>query len=240
MEVEFQRLGKRTHREATAARRHKETEALQEIGKNLPISQSQIDRSNQSSLLRLAINFIRARDIIKAAGFDHATLKAISSNQPLDFSGFVILVDLKGNILYATEKITDQLGPYLSELVGESVTSLVHPEDVNQLRELLDGSILTMLNAKKSYMFVVRMKSNLSANLKQNKQPYKNVFITCWLKALGSRDRKNTDNGHSESAVLVFLCRTEDLIGFPEIVIGSYVDFESSTAPKVFTNMDSK
>ena len=64
----------RSHREITADRRHKETEALQEIGRNLPLSKSQVERSNQSSLLRLAINFIKARELMATAGLDSGEL----------------------------------------------------------------------------------------------------------------------------------------------------------------------
>ena len=60
----------RSHREVTADRRHKETETLQEIGRNLPLSKSQVERSSQSSLLRLAINFIKARELMATAGLD--------------------------------------------------------------------------------------------------------------------------------------------------------------------------
>ena len=64
----------RSHREITADRRHKETEALQEIGRSLPLSKSQVERSNHSSLLRLAINFIKARELMATAGLDSGEL----------------------------------------------------------------------------------------------------------------------------------------------------------------------
>ena len=64
----------RSHREVTADRRYKETETLQEIGRNLPLSKSQVERSSQSSLLRLAINFIKARELMATAGLDSGEL----------------------------------------------------------------------------------------------------------------------------------------------------------------------
>ena len=60
----------RSHREATADRRHKESATLQEIGRNLPISQSQVDKGSHSSVIRLAINFIKARELMSTIGVD--------------------------------------------------------------------------------------------------------------------------------------------------------------------------
>ena len=61
--------------------------------------------------------------------------------------------------------------------------------------------------------------------------PLQTVSVRCRLKAFGN------GAGPSSTAV-VLLCRTEDLIGFPEIVMGAYVDVELSFHQ--FTHVDSK
>ena len=58
------------------------------------------------------------------------------------------------------------------DVVGNPITELIHPDDVQQLRELLDVNVLSMLHSKQ-HMFVVRMKCNLSSYTKSSKIHYK-------------------------------------------------------------------
>lgn len=55
--------------------------------------------------------------------------------------------------------------------------------------------------------------------------------VTCRVKAFGSAA------GQSSTA-MVLLCRIEDLIGFPEIVMGAYVDCK--VYKQCFTGIDPK
>ena len=57
-------------------------------------------------------------------------------------------------------------------MVGYPISELIHPDDVQQLRELLDVNVLSMLHSKQ-HMFVVRMKSNSSSYMKSSKIHYK-------------------------------------------------------------------
>lgn len=58
-----------------------------------------------------------------------------------------------------------------------------------------------------------------------------NVNVTCRVKTFGSTVGPS-------STVVVLLCRVEDLIGFPEIVMGAYVDCE--VYKHCFTHIDPK
>ena len=45
---------------------------------------------------------------------------------------------------------------------------------------------------------------------------------------------------HSDSVAAVLLCRTEDLIGFPEIVMGGYIDCIYHKKTRIITALDHK
>ena len=59
------------------------------------------------------------------------------------------------------------------------------------------------------------------------------VFVTTYMKTFGKEPSK-------DSTVAVFLCRTEDLAGFPEIVLGGYVDFVVKFPSNTFSSVDPK
>lgn len=63
--------------------------------------------------------------------------------------------------------------------------------------------------------------------------PMQKVFVTSYMKTFGKEPSK-------DSTVAVFLCRTEDLAGFPEIVLGAYVDFVVKFPSNTFSSVDPK
>lgn len=63
--------------------------------------------------------------------------------------------------------------------------------------------------------------------------PMQKVFVTSFLKTFGKEASK-------DSTVGVFLCRTEDLAGFPEIIMEGHMDFVIKFPGKTFTSVDPK
>ena len=55
----------------TAERRHKEVSALQEVKDALPLSRTQLDQAKQASILSLAINYLRLREMMDHSGTNY-------------------------------------------------------------------------------------------------------------------------------------------------------------------------
>lgn len=56
---------KEKSRDAARCRRSKETEIFSDLAKALPIVQDQISQLDKASIMRLAISFLRVRDMVK-------------------------------------------------------------------------------------------------------------------------------------------------------------------------------
>ena len=137
------------------------------------------------------------------------------------FGGFVIVMSLDGTIMYASSNIQEQLGTSLIDIIGVPFIDLLDP---NESSEIKQKGMKTLGDVFEHYPpqfpTVLRMKTNMSPTVRsQAKIQYKRVYIRSHIKKY-----RETNKGEDELAahMAILLCRTEDLIGFPEIVIGAH------------------
>ena len=52
--------------------------------------------------------------------------------------GFLLVLDDKGNVLYASETITDQVGLSQRDVIGQSLYDLTHPDSIKNIKENLE------------------------------------------------------------------------------------------------------
>jgi hypothetical protein len=143
--------------------------ATRDLVKYLPVDKEDIEYASQSTLLRLAVNYVKIKKIIQnlsAQGEWSPTMDPISF-----FPGFILVLDSSAHILYASQNITKQIGPTLADTIGEPFGNLIHEDDSKKLEEL--GTLL-IGNQQKQHMFAVRMKTNMSPTIRsQSKRTYK-------------------------------------------------------------------
>ena len=67
-------------------------------------------------------------------------------------------------------------------------------------------------------------------------------FLVPWLQSVfvSSFTKHFDKEGDPDATVAVMLCRTSDLAGFPEIVMGAYLDFVVKFPQTTFTYVDPK
>jgi hypothetical protein len=85
--------------------------ATRDLVKYLPVDKEDIEYASQSTLLRLAVNYVKIKKIIQnlsAQGEWSPTMDPISF-----FPGFILVLDSSAHILYASQNITKQIGPTL-------------------------------------------------------------------------------------------------------------------------------
>jgi hypothetical protein len=223
-------LGKRSRSDVRTARRTNELEVIQEISERLPISKCQKEKASQATLLRVALNYIKTREMMTVQ--KSGKRSPLGTCIPEGFSGFVMIVNIEGAIMFVTESITELVGPHIVDVVGQTVGDLVHTEDEEQIRHALD---LHLLNQQKC--FVIRMKKTMAPTVRsREKVEYKSVFVTSWLK----RFSPSTSLDQESSVAAVMLCKTEFHIGFPEIVFGAYIDLDMDHSKHRFCKVDTK
>ena len=122
------------------------------------------------------------------------------------FHGFVLVLDSQLGVLYATENMTEQLGPYLvrhrlpiegqhlwfhylymyvcipllqADVVGRPFSDLLHVEDRETLQSFLDTSD-SFWHSGVQHSFVVRMKTTMASTVRsQAKVQYKVCVRVC-------------------------------------------------------------
>ena len=145
--------------------------------------------------------------------------------------------------------------PVQADVIGQSFCDMLHPTD----RRDLEGSCGKCHRGDTRGMFVARMRTSMAPALRSEARmeykvrkwcesstcavtgmtrpwlpvPIQKVFMTTFMKTFGK-------DASPDSAVGVFLCRTEDLAGFPEIVTGGYMDFVIKLTNVAFTSVDPK
>lgn len=219
MESEASVLGKRSRKEVVAARRQHEQDTFRQLVDELPFGTIDLLKTTQATVLQIALSYVKLRNLLKSANASFG-LASLLTEEELGFKGFLLMVDHTGSILHASRNFTSSLGPTLVDTIGRSITDLLHPEDAQQLEGALNWR-----SVGNQQMFVVRMKTNMTPTIRSpSKVEYKNVFVICHLKNFSKMPLGRAAAEHSDSVAAVLLCRTEDLIGFPEIVMGGYID----------------
>ncbi|RZC32855.1 hypothetical protein BDFB_005757, partial [Asbolus verrucosus] len=105
---------KEKSRDAARSRRSKETEVFTDLASALPISQEQVSQLDKASVMRLAIAYLRVRDMISLVPEppepdDHKIL-ADESIFLKSLEGFLVVMSSEGDIVYMSENVSDYLG----------------------------------------------------------------------------------------------------------------------------------
>ncbi|EFX64305.1 hypothetical protein DAPPUDRAFT_13455, partial [Daphnia pulex] len=161
---------KEKSREAARYRRSQEVETFNDLANLLPVSSSLISQLDKASIMRLTIAFLKVQSLL-----DNKLFGMLNENQcsiadacwPQALGGMLLALSSKGDIVYLTENVTQELGLLQMDLIGQSFYDYCHPCDHDELREMLalrpDGD--------PARSFCLRFKSALMAKKRSKINP---------------------------------------------------------------------
>ncbi|KAJ3648941.1 hypothetical protein Zmor_020708 [Zophobas morio] len=174
---------KEKSRDAARSRRSKETEVFTDLASALPVSQEQVSQLDKASVMRLAIAYLRVRDMITLVPEppepdDHKILTDESIFLK-SIEGFLVVMSSEGDIVYMSENVSDYLGITQIDLMGQNIYEYSHPCDHDEIKEILSTKTREESETPKS--FFIRLKCTLtskgrSVNLKS--ATYKVIHCT--------------------------------------------------------------
>ncbi|CAH0728243.1 unnamed protein product, partial [Brenthis ino] len=138
---------KEKSRVAARCRRTKEMQIFAELTAALPAKKEEVEQLDKASVMRLAISYLRVRDVVSMLPEDKEAPKLqspkgleeiqseLSYMKALD--GFVLVLSQQGDIVYCSENIAEHLGVSQMEIMGQSVFEFSHPCDHDEIREAL-------------------------------------------------------------------------------------------------------
>ncbi|XP_060536115.1 hypoxia-inducible factor 1-alpha [Cylas formicarius] len=175
---------KEKSRDAARSRRSRETEIFNDLGNALPLCSEQISQLDKASVMRLAISFLRVRDMIKLVPVlpvkDKITKYVKDESVFLkSLEGFLLVLSADGDFIYLSDNVSDYLGITQIDLMGQNVFEYSHPCDHDEIREILTSKTTQDTDAPKSVF--IRLKCTLttkgrSVNLKS--ATYKVIHCT--------------------------------------------------------------
>lgn len=195
---------KEKSRDAARSRRSRETEIFTDLANALPLTSEQISQLDKASVMRLAISYLRVRDMASLVPELDA---ADESNEDTDGSvflksleGFLIVLSPEGDFVYLSDNVSDYLGISQIDLMGQNVFEYSHPCDHDEIREVLSGKAQDDTDTPKS-MFI-RLKCTLtskgrSVNLKS--ATYKVIHCTGHIVKSTSDKKENIEKGNMQS-----------------------------------------
>ncbi|XP_034834052.1 uncharacterized protein [Maniola hyperantus] len=138
---------KEKSRVAARCRRTKEMQIFVELTAALPAKKEEVEQLDKASVMRLAISYLRVRDVVSMLPEDKEAPK-LQSPKGLEevqselsymnaLDGFVLVLSQQGDIVYCSENIADHLGVSQMEIMGQSVFEFSHPCDHDEIRESL-------------------------------------------------------------------------------------------------------
>ncbi|XP_063367285.1 hypoxia-inducible factor 1-alpha-like [Cydia amplana] len=139
---------KEKSRVAARCRRTKEMQIFSELMEQLPAKKEEVEQLDKASVMRLAISYLRARDVVSLlpnATKDQPKMENPKGVEELSselsymkaLDGFVLVLSQQGDIVYCSENIADHLGVSQMEIMGQSVFEFSHPCDHDEIREAL-------------------------------------------------------------------------------------------------------
>jgi hypoxia-inducible factor 1 alpha len=125
---------KEKSRDAARSRRSKETEVFTDLATVLPVPQEQVSQLDKASVMRLAIAYLRVRDMINLVPEppepdDHKIL-VDDSIFLKSLEGFLVVMSSEGDIVYMSENVSDYLGITQVKLVFYSVIKVKQMENI--------------------------------------------------------------------------------------------------------------
>ncbi|XP_045528141.1 hypoxia-inducible factor 1-alpha isoform X3 [Pieris brassicae] len=176
---------KEKSRVAARCRRTKEMQIFNELTAALPAKKEEVEQLDKASVMRLAISYLRVRDVVSMlpADTDAPTLQSpkgleevqseLSYMKALD--GFVLVLSQQGDIVYCSENIAEHLGVSQMEIMGQSVFEFSHPCDHDEIREALRASKVGRRD------MLLRLKCTITAkgrNVHLKSASYKVIHLT--------------------------------------------------------------
>lgn len=195
---------KEKSRDAARSRRSRETEIFTDLANALPLTSEQISQLDKASVMRLAISYLRVRDMATLVpeldATDENSKDADGSVFLKSLEGFLIVLSPEGDFVYLSENVSDYLGISQIDLMGQNIFEYSHPCDHDEIREILSGKSQDDTDSPKS-MFI-RLKCTLtskgrSVNLKS--ATYKVIHCTGHIVKSSGDKKDNTEKGKMQS-----------------------------------------
>ncbi|KAJ8924028.1 hypothetical protein NQ315_006805 [Exocentrus adspersus] len=159
---------KEKSRDAARSRRSRETEIFTDLANALPLTSEQISQLDKASVMRLAISYLRVRDMAALVPELQTADEKDENDNSTDGSvflksleGFLIVLSPEGDFVYLSENVSDYLGIPQIDLMGQNIFEYSHPCDHEEIREILSGKAQDNADAPKS-MFI-RLKCTLTS-----------------------------------------------------------------------------
>ncbi|XP_052744101.1 hypoxia-inducible factor 1-alpha isoform X2 [Bicyclus anynana] len=196
---------KEKSRVAARCRRTKEMQIFSELTAALPAKKEEVEQLDKASVMRLAISYLRVRDVVSMLPEDKEAPK-LQSPKGLEevqselsymnaLDGFVLVLSQQGDIVYCSENISEHLGVSQLEIMGQSVFEFSHPCDHDEIRE----SLRSGNDGKRDLL--LRLKCTLTSkgrNVHLKSASYKVIHMTGHM-LTPSEDKTNDQDTNSES-----------------------------------------
>ncbi|XP_003373253.1 putative aryl hydrocarbon receptor [Trichinella spiralis] len=136
------------------SKRHRErlNSELEALAFLLPFENTIISRLDKLSILRLAVCFLQAKNVFQNILKQHLQCLYFHdypflSNSKFEtenvlmtaLSGFLLMLNQNGDVLYVSENVSTYLGFHQCDVLHQSVFDVVHSEDIEQIRLVLQG-----------------------------------------------------------------------------------------------------
>ncbi|KAM8851749.1 endothelial PAS domain-containing protein 1b [Synchiropus picturatus] len=128
---------KEKSRDAARCRRSKETEVFYELAQQLPLPESVSTHLDKASIMRLAISFLRTRNLVAMGTDGEKDSEDMDSFYLRSLEGFITVVTADGDMIFLSENINKFLGLTQVDLTGHSIFDFTHPCDHEEIRENL-------------------------------------------------------------------------------------------------------
>ncbi|KAK0393520.1 hypothetical protein QR680_000251 [Steinernema hermaphroditum] len=130
---------------SAASRRDLERQEFENLNKLLPISEAVSATLDKVSIVRIAAAYLALHEFLsdldmkrdQPLDLTKPYLKDLPSYILQTLDGFVLLVDLSGRIIYASETASVHLGVSQADIMGCSLFPFVHVDDARELQRLL-------------------------------------------------------------------------------------------------------
>ncbi|KAK9884084.1 hypothetical protein WA026_005023 [Henosepilachna vigintioctopunctata] len=163
---------KEKSRDAARCRRSKETEMFTDLAAAVPVPQEHISQLDKASIMRLAISYLRVRDMINL-------VPSVSNNKPLvdddikggdddsveflkSLEGFLLVLSNDGDFVYLSENVSDYLGIGQIDWMGQNIYDYSHPCDHEEIKELLSTKVKDDASISQKSFFI-RLKCTLTS-----------------------------------------------------------------------------
>ncbi|KAF5274064.1 hypothetical protein FQR65_LT04462 [Abscondita terminalis] len=156
---------KEKSRDAARCRRSRETEIFTDLANTLPLPKDQISQLDKASVMRLAISYLRVRDMINLVPQTETVKDNESESSESVFlkslEGFLLVLSPEGDFIYLSENVCDYIGITQIDLMGQNIYEYSHPCDHDEIKDMLVNR--TQENSDLPKSFFIRLKCTLTS-----------------------------------------------------------------------------